>query len=569
MPLKHAFLFFPFASPRIVWRWVAALVFASLLSCAKAHAWTDAKVQGVHTRIELSDNSVADVAMRIKIRVRGGWLSRFEITGLDDDLTLATTRPAVLISEEGPRYIPEINQRETGELVLKFTDRKRVPRRGTYTCELRYTTASIARDLVTARNNKRYAYWSLPPWHVGIENVQIEITAPLGSRPIVLTEDESLVEQRGYRDSENQTVLHWRRVHLPRTVAWKVGFTLPKKTVVATEPAKPSFPTSSDATTRRSTAASGSWVAVLLSVFALLKRFLVTQRCRKKRVEPIPLVALTSAHLRHSSIILLTLAAFLLFDTYRVTALVLCCLVVVLSIDKNYRRLPIRQKGVWRAVRERDLQVARFAHYKSLFDFAAWFDATAPLGFALLVSNIILSFLLYWQGDGDFAYFWTCGVVLVSPLFLTGTRKNFPLSPETAVNILRDFVTHASMNRLSGSDIDCRLLLYITPTGEWEEARLRFRSNIFTDGLKQLDLVIADFSAFHAIDSDVALLSVAATGSPADRILGSRLKNAATYSASGGDRVARITRSTDFRNDIHGLLDPLLKSRPVTAQAQA
>jgi hypothetical protein len=512
----------------MVSKWVVAFVFASLLCGAKAHAWTDARVQGVYARIELSENGVANVAMNIKIRVRGGWLSRFEITGLDADLTLATTRPAVLISEKGPRYVPEIKTREPGKVVLMFADRKRLPRRGIYTCELRYATASIARDLENTRDSKRYAYWSLPPWHVGLEDVQIEIAAPLGSRPLALTEEESFVEQRGYRDSENQTVLHWRRVHLPRTVAWKIGFTLPSQTVIPTALPHSTVPTASEVTTQPSAVASGSWVALLLGVYALLKRLLVVWVCRQRRFEPMPLFAPKSVHLRHLLVILLTFAAFLLFDTYRVTALVLCCLVVVLSIDRKYRRLPIRQKGEWRAVTERDLRVARFSHYKRLFDFKAWLDATTPLGLALLMSNIILCFLLYWQGDNEFAYFWTCSAILVTPLFLTGTRKSFPLSPEAALNILRDFVIHASINNLSESDVGCNLLVYKTPSGDWQEARLRFRSNTFTDGLQQLDLVIADFNAFHATDPDVALLSIAAAGSPADHILNTRLKNAST-----------------------------------------
>lgn len=557
MPLKRALFDYIFTSPRNPARWIVALVFTSLVCCAKAHAWTDAKVQGVHTRIELSENGVADVAMTIKIRVRGGWLSRFEITGLDEDIVFAATRPAVLISEEGRRYIPEIKVRDPGNVVLKFTDTKRVPRRGSYLCELRYATASIANDSENTGDDKHHAYWSLPPWPVGLEDIQIEIVTPLGSRPLALSEEESFVEHRGYHDDDNQTVLSWRRVHLPRTVAWKVGFTLPGQSVIQSAPVRSAVPTSNDLAKQPSAMSSCKWIALLLGIFALLKRLLVLRICRKRRIEVIPLFAPDSERLRDSLIILFAFAAYLLFDSNRVTALVLCCLVVVLSIDKRYRRRPFRQIGEWREVTKRDLQIARFSHYQSLFDFAAWLDATTPLGIALLLTNYVLSFLLYWQGDNNFAYSWTCGVILVTPLFLTGTRKNFPLSPEATLNILSDFVIRGSMKDLSESDIGCSLLLYKTPSGEWHEARLRFRSDMFTDGLQQLDLVIAVFSPFHATDPDIALLSVAAAGSPADRILNTRLKTGVTYSASMGGRVARVTRSTTFQNEIQSLLHPL------------
>lgn len=557
MSLKRVVLHHHSASSRIS-IWAIAFAFALLLHCEEAHAWTDAKVQGVHTYIELSENGIADVLMKIKIRVRGGWLSRFEITGLDDDLVLDVTRPAVIISEEGPRYIPEIKMRETGTVILNFTDRKRVPRRGTYTCELRYTTASIVRDIENASVDKRYVYWSLPPWHVGLENVQIEIAAPLGSRPLALSAEESFVEQRNYSDSNNQTVLQYRRIHLPRTVAWEIGFTLPNSTPASTAPVRSTDTTSSNTTTQESVAISGSWIAVLLGVIAMLKRFFVMRNCRRRRVEPIPLIAPKSDYLRHSLLVLLAFGAFVLFSTNRVTALVLCCLVVVLSIDKTYRQLPVLQKGVWRSVTQRDLWVARFYPYKIFFSFSAWLDATTPLGLALLVSNIILSFLLYWQGDSDFAYSWSCSAILVTPLFLTGTRKDFPLSPEVALNVLNDFVVRTSTTPRSGSNIGRDLLLYQTPSGDWQEARLRFDCKTFTEGLQQLDLVIADFRACRTTDPELALLSVATLGSPADRILNTRLKNASTYSASTGDRVARITRSIGFRDNINGLLDSVL-----------
>ncbi|MBN1654594.1 MAG: hypothetical protein JXA30_12560 [Deltaproteobacteria bacterium] len=519
----------------------------------------------MNTRIELHERAAAEVTMTIRIAVRGGWLSRFEINGLDSDFALDANRLPVLVSEQGRGYRPEIQTRSSGILVFNFKERRHAPRRGTYTCELFYTTALLSRALQDPRAKTARLQWSLPPWHAGLQDVQIEVAAPRGSRPLALASEESFLEHRRFIDSENQTLLHWRRFHLPRTVAWTIGFTIPRNRAV-TPVDRPDVPKPKLPETRTAAGASAGWVALVVGFFALLKRLLVDGVCRRRRVEAIALVALGSARLRYSLLLCFVVISYFAFDRYQSIALALCCLLIILSIDKAYRRSPVRTQGIWRSVSERDLRTARLFPLKDLFGMQAWLDATTPLGFSLLLSGYVLSYLLFRQGDGDYVYFWSCGVLLVTPLFFTGTRKSLPLSPEIAINLLRNFARRSSLDSLASFAVVYDLLLYQIPSGDWCEARLRFRSDTFADGLHRLDLVIADFPAHQATSHDIALLSVTCAGSAADRILNTLFRNALTYSAYSGNQIARLTRSSDLKADIRNLIGLLIINPSIGAK---
>jgi hypothetical protein len=346
---------------------IAALIWG-LLSADEAQAWTDAKIQNLEARIALSERDPAEVIMKITIAVRGGWLSSFEITGLDDDMVLDEKGPLVLVSETGASYYPEIKVLSPGRVVLLFSNQHDAPGRGSYTFELFYHTNLLSRSSRMNQSNMLEVRWTLPPWQVGIDDVRIHVTAPKGARPIALSSEVPFSEERAFLDSDNRTTLSWHRIRLPQTVAWAIGFTLPQG---AYTPASTSHaePASRDVKPNASTSHSNAWVALLVGLVAILKRFFVTTYCKKRHADPVPLIPLKLPFARNLFILLLTIGSGIMFDDHRNLALAQLCLLVALSVDRDYRRRPIRIRGAWKRVTEYELARVRLHSIESLFGY--------------------------------------------------------------------------------------------------------------------------------------------------------------------------------------------------------
>jgi hypothetical protein len=542
---------------------VTCLIWGFLYS-GEAQAWTDAKIQNLETRIALVERDPAEVAMKITIVVRSGWLSSFEITGLDDDMVLDEKRPPTLVSETGANYYPEIKTLSPGCVVLVFSNQHEAPGRGSYAFDLFYKTRLLSRSSRVNQSNTLQVQWTLPPWQVGIDDVRIEVTAPKGARPIALSSDVPFSEERTFSDKDNGTTLSWHRFRLPKTVAWAIGFTLPQGSF-ASASISPVEPKPRDAKPEASASSSNAWVAILIGFVALLKRHLVTTDCKKRRIEPVPLIPLKSAFSRNLLIFLLTVVSGFIFDNHRNLALAQLCLLVALSVDRDFRRQPIRAQGAWTRVAERDLERVRLYPIKSLFGYRSWLDATTPLGLALLFSVYTLIVLLFWRGDHDLAYHWTFGAILLTPLFVTGTRKNLPLPPEADIRILTDFAKKSNLDTLLKPDVRYGIFVYKSPLNDWYEARLRFYSDNFTDGLHLFDLVVANPLGHRGVSARCALLSVSSTGSAADTALKTALKDTPTCSSYNDERVARMTYFSNAATDIRELLELPVKASPKTS----
>ena len=52
-------------------------------------AWTEAAVRSVQAEIDLSPDATAEVSLRARVRVHGGWLEGLEIAGLDPEQLVA------------------------------------------------------------------------------------------------------------------------------------------------------------------------------------------------------------------------------------------------------------------------------------------------------------------------------------------------------------------------------------------------------------------------------------------------------------------------------------------------
>src|SRR4051794_23530343 len=85
-----------------------ALILACSAWSASAQAWTKTRVERAQAHPSVDAGARAQVVLQVGVRVQGGWLSRFEITGLDRDLALDPEHPPLLTSEDGNVYVPEV-----------------------------------------------------------------------------------------------------------------------------------------------------------------------------------------------------------------------------------------------------------------------------------------------------------------------------------------------------------------------------------------------------------------------------------------------------------------------------
>ncbi len=532
-----------------------------------ARAWAEARVQAVTARVQLLPEGPARVAIDMKLKVLGGWLSRFDIEGLDSDMALDADAPPLLLSADGVEYLPTATVRGAGSLSLSFASRRRAPRRGVYSVALAYFTDFRTRPHEALPGDRARFRWTLPGWQVGLGDVSIEITGPRGTRPAAVPDDQAYTLQTSHFDQSQHSVVQWRRVHLARTVAWTVAFDVPKRYVAPKSGAQATHGAQATegviggiarATTPPNAGGQGAlWLSAILALLALLKRRAVQSACRRLRIEPVPLVRVGPDAVRALLLIGSAAAAGLVFHSHRSLALLLLCAVVALGIDRAHRRGHGhgRQSGPWDAVAEGDLKAGLLFRLTTWFNAGAWFDITTPLGCALLISACTVAGLLLWLGIRPQAELWALGTMLATPLLVTGTRKHLPPPPEMLAPRLRRLV--AEFESKATATVKAQLYLDLigcrTHARAWRELRLRLRPNGVAQGLacglarglEHLDLLFDKGQNRHPGRPKLTVLAVASADSEADRVLRATMPDVEVWHSDCGQRVVRMGSSAD------------------------
>jgi len=351
------------------------------------------------------------VALTLELDVRGGWLSRFELAGLDPTTRLDPDAPAWLQCEDGRTGAPSAELRPDGTLVLSFA-KTDAPRRGRHRLGVRYFTALAASD---TPSGKRRLHWAMPPWRSDLADVDLWVDAPAQARFFALDEaalDGALSSEQRLRGG--RSLLHLHRVQLPRTVAFGFALELPGKAAPAIAPVAHAAPTSQGVP---------PWPAAVVLALAWLKRAAVRARAARRRQDPVPLLAL-SLQARAALSAALTAAGVLCYPRSPALGLALLAGVVALCLDRR-----IGQVGAAAGARD------RHATAYDLFGTHAWLDATSPLGLCLLGSAYALALLRIAAGGGGLGLGLEL-LVLVTPLWLTGTRLHTARTPAAAASRL-------------------------------------------------------------------------------------------------------------------------------------
>jgi hypothetical protein len=303
------------------------LAFAS----TRAYAWTDATVRTGTAEIELLEDGYANVTMRVRVRVNGGWLEGFDIEGLDRDAVFDPAQPPVFLDETGIARPVEFTPRPGGRIQLRFR-RAGAPHRGEYEIELHYRTHldGLVRE---EDDGSLEVAWVFPAWRFGLDDVEVVWLAPAGTRPFDADTEASPIEIVTSSTDARERILY-RRPHLPRTSDWTTRIHVsasawpytPSVAPTTTEAADASDAAETDAqetvtespahaaapTTVRATQASPAWHAsmllVALAIGAWLKRRGLAQRARLvPAIRVLPLLPLPWSWLG-GAIALITLA---------------------------------------------------------------------------------------------------------------------------------------------------------------------------------------------------------------------------------------------------------------------
>ncbi|MFI5307360.1 MAG: hypothetical protein ACHQ53_08420 [Polyangiales bacterium] len=371
----------------------------ALLCCASpVAAWTRASVETADAHVQVLPSGRASVALGLGIRVYGGWLSRFELSGLGRDLTLDEGSPAVIECEDGRTLTPSLRADAQGRVVVTLGDKASAPRRGLHRLVLRYVT-TLSEGEASDGSSSTLAF-SLPAFAVDLKQADLWLEAPPGTRLLQKDTDVALGVERTERP--DATLLHLHRARLPRTVAFGVELALSVPRQPASKAASPFHLGHHSA---------GAFIASgLLLALCALKRRTARISAARCNVRARPLLELPFA-LRASVMGIAGLAAALSYGARPDIGLALLALCVALALERGFSPIPdtsdalLRKPAPW---------------HRLLFGGASWLDATTPLGAGLLGSAYALAFLRLGLGQGP--GLWLETLILATPLWLTGTR---------------------------------------------------------------------------------------------------------------------------------------------------
>jgi hypothetical protein len=247
------------------------VVAASLSAPSWAVAWTRTVVQSARATVEVEPDATLSILLRLDVEVHAGWLHELELVDLGPDVELDRYRPPYFRSEDGEIFRPEAEQDEDGRIRLWF-HRRDAPRKGEYRVFMRYRTKADAQAVEIDGQRRARIVWSVPAWETGLHDVSVEIKAPRGTLVPEEMEDPSPGVDLQVVERPDQTVIRWRRIHLPRMMTWPLTFDAPAESIALAAPVETRPTPNGFRPLHIPEKRDIAWAVILLAVVALLKR---------------------------------------------------------------------------------------------------------------------------------------------------------------------------------------------------------------------------------------------------------------------------------------------------------
>jgi len=488
-----------------------------------ARAWTRTVVESARATVEVEPEGSVYVLLRLDVEIHAGWLHELELVDLGDDVELDRDRPPYVRSEEGEIYRPEAELYEDGRIRLSF-HRRDAPRRGQYRVYMRYRTrAEVERVDVDGVKRARVT-WSMPTWETGLHDVLIEFRAPKGTRVPEAWRDDSPGVSVEVKDGPRRTVVRWRRIHLPRTTAWPLALDAPEGTIAVPKD-EPRAPTPDGfLPLPEKDSRPIAWVTFSVLFLALLKRRLVEVRHgRSQLLLPAPWVPVLGAGAA------IAVAAQMLAPTHLAWGFAL----ILLAIHRPLRECPLPRPRAWTPTSLGTLEL------KPSVD---PLDATTALGALVLVGCSIAFF----AGGAPI------GVLLLLPLFFTGTRWHRPARTNEANERLASFVRSLRLPNEAPS------MALSAERADDGAVRARVELPSARAGLSSVSFVVASSAVGFVWKRRVMLLVHTRAQSDADDLMRRRSEIDEVYRAADGS----LLRLVEWNDDALSLLHSLSRRAP-------
>lgn len=545
-------------------RKVVPLVALALLSTwvpSTASAWANAQVGSVHANVDVASSGDVVVRMELTVRVLGGWLTELELAGLDRGLVLDDATPPTFVRETGEPVPFRTVVDAGGRVVLQF-DRDDAPRSGTYTSTLAYR-ASIAEGGIFPVGDDSVRYvWTFPAWAAGLDSVQVDLRAPMGAE--IDRSDEEAMAGVAVTPGEDATgvafALH--RVHLPRSIAWPVAFTLPSSAVpAALRPAPaPVVRRASVATSRDGKPQpTMRWVVAAFVLVALTKRFTFARAARARGCVPVPLLPIRSE--LFAAVLVVALGAAAAFVWSRSPELAFAALVAIVALvaQRPASRVGSARLGSFRVAARPELRAARWDAFLETFSPATWFDATRFVGVVTMLASIAGLAVLHAEEPADsvdavFSVAHALG--LLGILFVVGSTRMLPLTTAGRLLELTRVARSLRVPEAHGREFAYRLVVHRDVHDVAQDARLRLVSEHRAAGLVRLDVALIERATLGGYVANAVVLVVVRQGSEAERILARALPVQSVRAAPGGRRARILPLREATFNTLERLAEP-------------
>lgn len=505
-----------------------------------AHAWTDANVRSARAYVQVDREAAARVALEVRVQVLGGWLEGLEIAGLDPDLVLDPAKAPYFVGDDGSKHVVKLSVKPGGRLLLSWK-RHEAPRRGSYTLGIVYRTDLAHRSTEALDDGGILVRWTLPAWQSGLDGVVVTMELPSEhARSAAGSSASGFSEER--QVAAGRTLLTFRRPHLPRTMAWTLGASLPPhelaNALYAPRPIahpEPEVPLGEEAPYLALYA-----LAALLSVLLVFKRTSFAAVAARAGYEPVSVLAIPSELARASFAIGASLLfAFSLEESPLLAALLLIA-AHALCMVRGTRALRPSTEGRWElATLEDRRRAARKAWLEQLAP-RAFLDATTPAGVVGFGAAVLAtSFCLGLSPYADVVPTATLtAAAALAPIWLTATRLHLPPSPEAALSRLTQV---ARAMRAKSSTFALALMVRRAPTGELEAARIAVVQPHPPEGLERLEIAFADHGR-GARGGALYVVAIARAGSSAVHQLLMHPRFEGAYDSRAGTHTATWIR---------------------------
>jgi hypothetical protein len=510
---------------------MAALAALATLSssglASVARAWTTASVEDVRGRVVLDEDGHAEVTLDLGVRVRGGWLERFDLDGLGDGLTMCEPRPAELETEDGLTLLPRVQVR-AGSVSVRF-EKRDAARRGLHRLRLFYH-----RSLVEPTDMGALAF-ALPGFQQAIGAAEIVVDAPASIAPVRDPESTTLLRERRVGERRELT---FSRTHWPRATPWRFALS------------RQSGPARAGISATRSAPSGSLWSPVFLTVLSSAVAWLLRASFRRAargaglRTQP---------WVRAAPVLLAARGAFILLAIagYRASPALSIAGFLGLALSWTERVLPAHEPvrlSHARAVSRADRALVRRAQLWASLGVRPFGDVISVLG---AVSASGLFAVLWWHPES---------ASLRDPWALCLACLFIPLSACSRLRLSRSFgerlvrLSRACRDaRLSGCAF--RLVTYVDAEERLVEPRLRVVPAARYSGLLRIDVCCDSRRGIDAL----SLVVVVVPGSAVDGFLEVHLGRARRTLSLRGRRAAYVQRIDGLDRALDELLGVLAR----------